>query len=107
MTLCGQSADRIRARLPHAIYLQDQSVLIEGLKVYGSPWSGKRRSAATAFVTPFPELGKYWVLIPTDTDLLITHSPPHRILDDHGRMGCPLLRELVIRQIRYVIFSLC
>jgi len=100
MSFYGQSIDRIRARLPHAIYLQDQSVLVEGLNIYGSPWTGKRRSPASAYVSPFPELGKYWVLIPDDTDLLITHSPPHRILDDRGMMGCPLLRELVIKQIR-------
>lgn len=100
MSLSGEAIDKIRARLKHAIYLQDQSVLVEGLHVYGSPWSGKRRSAARAFTTAFPELGKYWVLIPSETDVLITHSPPHRVLDDRGMMGCPLLRELVIKQIR-------
>jgi len=107
MSLFGEAVDRIRARLKHAIYLQDQSVLVEGLHIYGSPWSGKRRSAARAFTTPFPELGKYWVLIPNETDLLITHSPPHRVLDDRGTMGCPLLRELVIKQIRSdsILFS--
>jgi len=107
MSLLGEAIDRIRANLKHAIYLQDQSVVVEGLRIYGSPWSGKRRSAARAFTVPFPELGKYWVLIPNETDLLITHSPPHRVLDDRGTMGCPLLRELVIKQIRFaaLLFS--
>jgi len=100
MTFFGEAIDRIRAHLEHAIYLQDQSVLVEGVHIYGSPWSGKRRSAARAFATPFPELGKYWVLIPNETDLLVTHSPPHRVLDDRGSMGCPLLREIVIKQTR-------
>jgi len=100
MSFSGEAIDRIRARLKHAIYLQDQSVLVEGLHVYGSPWSGKRRSAARAFTATFPELGKYWVLIPNETDVLVTHSPPHRVLDDRGMMGCPLLRELVIKHIR-------
>lgn len=103
LSFVGQSLDRIRARLPSAIYLQDNAVQIEGLKFYGSPWTGKRRSPASAFVTPYPELGKYWVMIPKDTDVLITHSPPHRILDDHGGMGCPLLRELVLKQIRPMV----
>jgi len=102
MSFFGEPVDRIRAHLKHAIYLQDQLVVVEGLHIYGSPWSGKRRSAARAFATPFPELGKYWVLIPNETDLLVTHSPPHRVLDDRGTMGCPLLRELVIKQIRSV-----
>jgi len=96
----GEAIDHIRARLKHAIYLQDQSVVVEGLHIYGSPWTGKRRSAARAFSTPFPELGKYWVLIPNETDILVTHSPAHRVLDDNGMMGCPLLRELVIKHIR-------
>lgn len=100
LSFSGQSLDRIRARLPSVIYLQDNAVQIEGLKFYGSPWTGKRRSPASAFVAPYPELGKYWVMIPKDTDVLITHSPPHRILDNHGGMGCPLLRELVLKQIR-------
>ena len=106
MSFVGEAIDRVRSRLKHAIYLQDQSVLIEGLCVYGTPWSGKRQSAARAFALPFPELGKYWVLIPNETDLLITHSPPHRVLDDRGTMGCPLLRELVIKQIRSVTSAL-
>ena len=38
-------------------------------------------SPANGFVAPYPELGKYWVMIPKDTYLLITHSPPHRFAD--------------------------
>lgn len=98
--LNGQPAERIRARMPNVIYLQDHAVTLEGLKVYGSPWTGKRKSPASAFTCPYPELGKYWVMIPTDTDILVTHSPPHRIMDNHGGMGCPLLKELVLKQIR-------
>ena len=101
LSLYGQPIDRIRARLTNALYLQDNSVLIEGLNIYGSPWSGKRKSPASAYISPYPELGKYWVMIPKETDILITHSP-HRILDNHGGMGCPLLREIVLKQIRSV-----
>lgn len=96
----GQPIDRIRARLKNVIYLQDNSVMIEGLTFHGSPWTGKRKSPASAFVAPYPELGKYWVMIPKETDVLITHCPPHRVLDDNGIMGCPLLREIVVKQIR-------
>ena len=99
----GQPIDRIRARLKNVIYLQDNSVMIEGLTFHGSPWTGKRKSPASAFVAPYPELGKYWVMIPKETDVLITHCPPHRVLDDNGIMGCPLLREIVVKQIRFVV----
>jgi len=103
ISLAGQPMERIRARLPNVIYLQDNCVQIEGLKIYGSPWTGKRKSPAKAFICPFPELGKFWVLIPKDTDILVTHSPPHRIMDNHGGMGCPLLREIVLKQIRPIV----
>ena len=31
--------------------------------------------------------------IPKDTDVLITHTPPHGILDGAKRYGCELLRK--------------
>lgn len=100
MCLADAAMDKIKSYLPSVIYLQDSSVTIEGLSFYGSPWSGKRKSPTTAFTMAFPELGKYWMMIPHETDVLITHSPPHRILDYNGMLGCPLLREIVLKQVR-------
>lgn len=78
------------------IYLEDESVEIEGLKIYGSPqtpwfydWAYNVRPE---------EIGKYWDAIPDDTDILITHGPPHNILDrcaDGYRAGCPILADRV------------
>src|SRR5690606_32317587 len=42
-----------------------------------------------------PELAAKWALIPDDTDVLVTHGPPHGILDrtyDHEPVGCEQLR---------------
>lgn len=62
------------------IYLLDSSVEIDGLKVYGSPW--QPRFYDWAFnLNRGPEMAEKWDLIPAGTDVLITHGPPHGILD--------------------------
>ncbi len=61
-------------------YLQDSSVEIEGLKIYGSPW--QPRFFDWAFnLNRGPEMAEKWKLIPDDVEILITHGPPHGILD--------------------------
>lgn len=61
------------------IYLQDESVVIEGLKFYGTPW--QPWFFDWAFNVPRGMLKPYWDKIPTDTDVLITHGPPKGVLD--------------------------
>lgn len=81
-------------------YLQDSFVEIENLKIYGSPW--QPRFYDWAFnLTRGAELAEKWKLIPEDTDVLITHGPPHGILDEVPRQyfventGCEELRKRV------------
>jgi Icc-related predicted phosphoesterase len=81
-------------------YLQDSSIEIEGLKIYGSPW--QPRFFDWAFnLNRGAELAEKWKLIPEDTDILITHGPPHGILDEVERQywtentGCEELRKRV------------
>lgn len=82
------------------IYLQDASVVIEGLKIYGSPWQPKFFDWAFN-LNRGAELAEKWKLIPLDTDILITHGPPHKILDEVPRKyyventGCEELRKRV------------
>lgn len=66
--------------------LNDSSVEIEGLKIWGSPiqpwfhdWAFNRERGS--------EIKKHWDLIPNDTDILVTHGPPHMILDDANARG--------------------
>lgn len=64
-----------RALLSNCIYLQDESVEIEGLNIYGSPWQ------PTFFNWAFnlqrgEQIRKKWNLIPENTHVLITHGPP-------------------------------
>jgi Icc-related predicted phosphoesterase len=64
----------------HAHYLRDSAVVIEGLKFYGSPW--QPRFMHWAFnLSRGAEIKRKWDLIHEDTDVLVTHGPPHGILD--------------------------
>lgn len=89
------------------IYLQDSATVIEGYKIYGSPW--QPRFYDWAFnLKRGAELAAKWRMIPLDTDILITHGPPHGILDEVPRFldatrqsyyientGCEELRQRV------------
>jgi len=81
-------------------YLQDSSVEIGGLKVYGSPW--QPRFYDWAFnLNRGGELAEKWSKIPIDTDILVTHGPLHGILDQvqtrfgGSSEGCEELRKRV------------
>ena len=69
-----------QALITNAIYLQDEAVTIEGVKIYGSPWQPWFHNWAFNLQRG-EELRKKWELIPEDTDILITHGPPMGILD--------------------------
>ena len=79
------------------IYLQDSFVIVENLKIYGSPW--QPRFFDWAFnLNRGRELAEKWSLIPEDTDILITHGPPNGILDQTPQgdfAGCEQLRKRV------------
>jgi Icc-related predicted phosphoesterase len=60
-------------------YLQDAGINIEGLSIYGSPWQPEFMN--WAFNVPRGRLAKYWNLIPSGLDILVTHGPPYGILD--------------------------
>lgn len=60
-------------------YLQDESVTIDEIKFYGSPYTPEFFN--WAFMKPRNEIHKVWDKIPADTDVLITHGPPLGILD--------------------------
>ena len=95
---------RKRIRNAGGIYLQDESVLIDGVNFYGSPWN---LTPGWAFGdSSFKEV---WDKIPNNTDVLMTHSPPYKILDQSSRgirYGCPNLEKVVKRiKPKYHIFG--
>lgn len=87
-------------RFPTITFLIDQSVEIEGYKIFGSPWQPFFFSWAYNF--PQDDDGSVakakWAEIPDDTDILITHGPPYGIMDwapsaEHA--GCPRLGDRI------------
>lgn len=79
------------------IYLNDSGVELLGMKVWGSPiqpwfhnWAFNRNRGS--------DIREHWDLIPTDTDILLTHGPPFHILDKTLKgdlVGCEDLLEKV------------
>lgn len=90
-----------RAMLPPSItYLQDSKAEIMGLMFYGAPW--QPRFYDWAFnLDRGREMAEKWALIPEDTNILVTHGPPHGILDEveakfgTSSEGCEELRKRV------------
>ena len=95
-------------------YLEHESrvATVKGveIKVFGSPWSPASSSPSAsptsssnqhaAFQYPPSQAQQLWSNIPSDTTLLITHTPPAGHLDNsahwtHG--GCPALSQALLR----------
>jgi Icc-related predicted phosphoesterase len=64
----------------NAIYLENSSCQIKGIKFWGSPYSPIFND--WAFMKNGKELKKIWDLIPLKTDIVITHCPPFGIMDN-------------------------
>jgi len=91
-------------------YLEDNFMTIEDpefsrpIKFYGSPWQPYFHDWAFNLPRLGEEMEKKWLMIPDDTDVLITHGPPNGILDlvnnwrqPFQNVGCELLRFHVER----------
>jgi len=87
-----------RALLTNAHYLENSEITIEGVRLWGSPYTPEffnwafmysRGTAAT----------RYWDSIPEHLDVLITHGPPLGILDQTVpqtlHLGCAELLDAV------------
>lgn len=61
--------------LTNATYLQDELVEIDGVKIYGSPWTPRFHDWAFN-ADRGHVIRQKWDLIPNDLDVLITHGPP-------------------------------
>ncbi len=61
------------------IYLRDSGVTLEGVKIWGTPWTV--RYGDWAFMEPEERLGHWFEKIPTGLDILLTHGPAYQVLD--------------------------
>lgn len=88
------------------IYLENDFVTIEGLKVYGSPVTPS--FGDWAFMKSRHKLDEFWKnSIPDDVDVLVVHGPPKGFLDlSYNRenelefCGCKSLRNHVLNRIK-------
>ncbi len=76
------------------IYLENESIVIDGLTIWGSPVSPPYRS----FGFMWDELRRkeLYQQIPDKCDIVINHSPPYGILDqivEGTNVGCAIFRE--------------
>lgn len=88
-------------------YLDHSSADACGLKVFGSPWTPYFYGWAFNGPDDPGEQEKFfedkWGDIPEDTDIVVTHGPPHGVLDrcqDGRKGGCPLLKRHVYSRVK-------
>lgn len=60
-------------------YLQDELLDLEGVRIYGTPWTPMFYN--WAFMLSERELAKKFETIPSKLDILLTHGPAYRRLD--------------------------
>lgn len=88
----------IEAIIPHGVtYLYNSQIVIEGVKIWGSPvtpwffdWAFNCKRGAP--------IKKYWAKIPSDADVILTHGPVYGILDtilNNRNAGCMDLLQIV------------
>lgn len=86
---------------PGIIYLYDSFVTIDGVKIYGSPWSPAFND--WAFMLDSQDIKLAWDKIPKGVDILLTHCPPNGVLDkvfnlkkdEYDSLGCESLLNAV------------
>ena len=105
-------ATRIVREYPNITYLEDSMVEVESLKIYGSPWQPEFFDWAFNLKRG-PELMEKWNMIPSNTDILITHGPAYGMVDwvpprkshgikfvDGGNVGCEDLLDAITTRIK-------
>lgn len=94
------------------IYLENESVTIEGIKIFGSPHTPNFGN--WAFMKERTKLERFWRLaIDEDVDIVVTHGPPKGILDksydrNHYMESCgdkSLLNRILEVQPAYCLFG--
>ncbi len=86
------------------IYLNDSETVINGIKIWGSPitpwfynWAFNRHRGE--------DIRKHWELIPSDTNIILTHGPAYGFLDtivNEQHSGCQdLLRKVLTIQPKF------
>jgi Icc-related predicted phosphoesterase len=103
--------DEVPAFNKNCHYIEDESIEILGLKIYGSPVQPPFND--WAFNRDEKSIQKYWDNIPEGLDILLVHCPPYGIMDETNhpnyipeKIGCKRLMKR-IKEVRpkYVVFG--
>lgn len=101
--------EEVTALIPEGLtYLNDSGTTIGGITIWGSPvtpwyynWAFNRYRGE--------EIRKHWDLIPSDTQILMTHGPAHGFLDltvTEQHVGCQdLLRKVLMVKPKLHVFG--
>lgn len=98
-----------RKHLTNATYLENSGTQIDGISIWGSPYTPEFMN--WAFMYPRGVAAtRYWDQIPANLDVLITHGPPFGILDQTvpsgSHLGCEeLLKAVEEKQPRVHVFG--
>lgn len=93
-----EEASIIKELIPEGIiYLNDEGIEIEGVKIWGSPiqpwfldWAFNRQRGE--------DIQKHWDLIPEDSDIVVTHGPVYGYQDltvRNEKVGCEDLLKTI------------
>lgn len=92
----------------NVIYLNDSGIVINGIKIWGSPVQPCYYNMAFNRERG-DEIQEHWNLIPHDTDILVTHGPAYGVLDENfedENVGCKdLLHRLLEIKPKYFVFG--
>lgn len=79
--------------------LVDDWTVVDGVKFYGMPWTPRYGPWPWMHDRGSDQLRRVVDYIPGDVDVLVTHGPPHGVLDTNtvgSSCGCELLRDRVL-----------
>lgn len=112
-TLAYQWNKKFRELCKHLniIYLENETTIIEGLKIFGSPHTPQ--FGDWYFMKKREKLSRVWEQIEDGTDIIMVHTPPKTILDlsysQDRRLefcGCGALRKKILKvQPKLVMFG--
>jgi Icc-related predicted phosphoesterase len=76
-----EKAAKVNKLIPAGVhYLKDEAIIIDGIKIWGSPFTPQFYRWAFNKKRGNP-LAEHWKSIPSDTDILLTHGPVYGVLD--------------------------
>lgn len=80
-------------------YLFDNSITIDGVKIYGSPWQPEFCYWAFNLPKNGDGLKRVWNKIPNDVDILMTHGPSFgnldKVIGGYENLGCEILAKRI------------